>query len=88
MPRLQDSKHERRVEKSHLPKDAPKILIIMLGDVGFGLPDTYGGPIQTPTLYDILGIKPPKVVDGFKQDQSTASALSIHLPTPRRRVAV
>jgi arylsulfatase A-like enzyme len=49
-PRLQDSKHQWRVEKSHLPKDAPNILIILLDDVGFGLPDTYGGPIATPTL--------------------------------------
>ena len=49
-PRLQDSKHERRVERSHLSKDAPNILIILLDDVGFGLADTYGGPIHTPTL--------------------------------------
>ena len=31
-------------------KDAPSILIILLDDVGFGLADTYGGPIHTPTL--------------------------------------
>jgi arylsulfatase A-like enzyme len=49
-PRLQDSTHQRRVEKSHLPTDAPNILIILLDDVGFGLADTYGGPIHTPTL--------------------------------------
>ena len=49
-PRLQDSKHQRRLEQNHLPKNAPNILIILLDDVGFGLPDTYGGPIHTPTL--------------------------------------
>ena len=49
-PTLQQSKHQRRVEASHLPKDAPNILIILLDDVGFGLPDTCGGPIHTPTL--------------------------------------
>ena len=49
-PTLQESRHERRAEPHHLPKDAPNILIIMLDDVGFGLPDTYGGPIHTPTL--------------------------------------
>ncbi len=49
-PRLQDSKHERRVEPNRLPKDAPNVLIVLLDDVGFGLPDTYGGPIHTPTL--------------------------------------
>ena len=48
--RLQESKHQRRVEPNHLPKDAPNILIILLDDVGFGLPDTFGGPIHTPTL--------------------------------------
>ena len=37
-------------EQSRLPKDAPNIVIILLDDVGFGLPDTYGGPIHTPTL--------------------------------------
>ena len=49
-PRLQDSTHHRRVEKDHLPKDAPNILIVLLDDVGFGLPDTFGGPIHTPAL--------------------------------------
>ena len=49
-PRLQDSTMTRRVEKGHLPKDAPNILIILVDDVGFGLPDTFGGPIHTPTL--------------------------------------
>lgn len=47
---LQESTHKRRVEKSHLPEDAPNILIVLLDDVGFGLPDTYGGPIRTPAL--------------------------------------
>jgi arylsulfatase len=47
---LQQSKHKRRVEKRRLPKDAPNILIVLLDDVGFGLPDTYGGVIRTPTL--------------------------------------
>jgi arylsulfatase A-like enzyme len=47
---LQQSKHQWRVEKSRLPKNAPNILIILLDDVGFGQPDTFGGPIRTPTL--------------------------------------
>ncbi len=54
-PTLQESTHQRRVEKSHLPADAPNILIILLDDVGFGLADTYGGPIHTPTLSRIAG---------------------------------
>ncbi len=47
---LQDSTMVRRVEPNHLPNDAPNIIIILLDDVGFGLPDTFGGPIHTPTL--------------------------------------
>ena len=47
---LAESKHQRRAEADHLPKNAPNILIILLDDVGFGLADTYGGPIHTPTL--------------------------------------
>ncbi|SDX32316.1 arylsulfatase [Thiocapsa roseopersicina] len=54
-PTLQKSTHQRRVEQSHLPADAPNILIILLDDVGFGLADTYGGPIHTPTLSRIAG---------------------------------
>jgi arylsulfatase A-like enzyme len=49
-PTLQESTMVRRAEPSHLPADAPNILIILLDDVGFGLADTYGGPIHTPTL--------------------------------------
>ena len=54
-PTLQESKHQRRVEPSRLRKDAPNILIILLDDVGFGLPDTFGGPIHTPTLSRLAG---------------------------------
>ena len=49
-PTLQESKHQRRVEPNRLPEGAPNILIILLDDVGFGLPDTFGGDIHTPTL--------------------------------------
>ena len=52
-PTLQDSTMVRRAEPDHLPKDSPNIIIIiiiMLDDVGFGLPDTFGGEIHTPTL--------------------------------------
>ena len=47
---LQESKMVRRAQPSHLPKDAPNVLIILLDDVGFGLPETFGGPVHTPTL--------------------------------------
>lgn len=38
----------------HLAKDAPNILIVMLDDVGFGISDSFGGEVHTPTL-DKLG---------------------------------
>ncbi len=49
-PTLQASKLEPFPAESHLRKGVPNILIIMMDDVGFGLPDTFGGPIHTPTL--------------------------------------
>src|SRR5271167_4718159 len=49
-PTLQESKHVRRPEPNHLPPDAPNILIVLLDDVGFGLADTLGGEVHTPTF--------------------------------------
>ena len=49
-PRLQDSIHKRRIEPDRLPKDAPNVLIILIDDAGFGVPDTFGGFAHTPTL--------------------------------------
>ena len=49
-PTLQESTHKRRVEPTRLPKDAPNVLIVLIDDVGFGTPDTFGGFAHTPTL--------------------------------------
>ena len=49
-PTLQESSHQRRQQASHLPDDAPNILVIMLDDAGFAQSDTVGGAIHTPTL--------------------------------------
>jgi arylsulfatase A-like enzyme len=49
-PRLQDSRMKRRMEPNRLPLDAPNILIVLIDDVGFGTPDTFGGFACTPTL--------------------------------------
>jgi hypothetical protein len=51
---LQESVMKRRVEPNHLSADAPDILIILIDDAGFGVPDTFGGFAHTPTL-----IRPP-----------------------------
>ncbi len=45
-----ESKHVRREYPSHLSKDAPNILIVLMDDVGFGTPSTFGGEVNTPTL--------------------------------------
>ena len=49
-PTLQESRHVRRAEPNHLSADAPNILVVLLDDVGFGLPNSFGGEIATPTL--------------------------------------
>lgn len=49
-PRLQDSTMQWPVEPGRLPADAPNILIILIDDVGFGIADTFGGEVHTPTL--------------------------------------
>ena len=45
-----DSKMIRRQTQTHLPKDAPNIVIVLMDDVGFGTPSTFGGEVNTPTL--------------------------------------
>jgi arylsulfatase len=32
------------------PKGAPNVVIVLIDDIGFGGPTTFGGPIRTPTL--------------------------------------
>jgi arylsulfatase A-like enzyme len=49
-PTIAKSVYSPKKAASPLPAGAPNILIIMLDDVGPALPDTYGGPISTPTL--------------------------------------
>jgi arylsulfatase len=47
---IQDSVHRKRTNPSHLPPGAPNILIVLMDDVGPGVPSTYGGEVRTPTL--------------------------------------
>jgi arylsulfatase len=49
-PRLQDSTMKWPAEPQRLPKDAPNILIVLVDDVGFGVAETFGGEVHTPTL--------------------------------------
>src|SRR5690349_8079037 len=47
---MQESTYSPLPPMSHLPKDAPNILIFLIDDVGPAQTDTYGGEIHTPTL--------------------------------------
>ena len=57
-PTLQESVHKRRVEPDRLPKGAPNVLIVLIDDAGFGVPDTFGGFAHTPTLSRLHGAGP------------------------------
>src|SRR6516225_2077082 len=37
-------------QRAQAPEGAPNVLLILLDDVGFGQPGTFGGPVPTPTL--------------------------------------
>ena len=47
---LQESVYAQRQHPKRLPDDAPNILIVIIDDVGPGLPTTYGGEVRTDTL--------------------------------------
>jgi arylsulfatase A-like enzyme len=49
-PTLQESTMKWRKEPERLKPGAPNILIVLIDDVGFGVPDTFGGEVHTPTL--------------------------------------
>src|SRR5206468_13029999 len=50
---MQESTYSPLPSVSHLAKDAPDILIVLIDDVGPAQTDTYGGEIHTPTLSKI-----------------------------------
>lgn len=54
-PTIAQSKYHAAKPASHLPGGAPNIVLIMIDDVGPALPDTYGGPIHTPTMSRVAG---------------------------------
>ncbi len=47
---LAESEYATRQRPSHLPDDAPNILIVLIDDAGPGLPDTFGGEVRTDAL--------------------------------------
>ncbi|MGC2018228.1 MAG: arylsulfatase [Candidatus Acidiferrales bacterium] len=51
---MQESVYKRRVEPRRLPAGSPNILIVLIDDAGPGLPSTFGGEVQTPTMDRIV----------------------------------
>ncbi len=49
-PTVQQSTMKWRHEPQRLNPDAPNVLIVLIDDVGFGIPETFGGEVHTPTL--------------------------------------
>ena len=47
---LAESKLAPWPNNKHLADDAPNILIVLIDDVGFGISETFGGEVATPTL--------------------------------------
>ena len=47
---MQESIYSPAPKVSHVPKGSPNVIIVLIDDVGPGLPDTYGGEIHTPAL--------------------------------------
>jgi arylsulfatase len=47
---MQDSTYKKRVEPKRLADGVPNILVVLIDDVGPGVPSTYGGEVNTPTL--------------------------------------
>lgn len=52
---LAESVYSPLPASSHLPDDAPNILIVLIDDAGPGLPTTFGGEVTTRTLDRVLG---------------------------------
>ena len=48
--RLIDDAEPRRLHAPGAPDRAPNVVLIMLDDVGFGSPGTFGGPVPMPAL--------------------------------------
>jgi arylsulfatase len=52
---MQESVYKQRVEPRRLRENAPNILIVLIDDAGPGLPTTFGGEVNTPTMDRIVG---------------------------------
>src|ERR1039457_1991539 len=51
---MQESVYSPNPVPKRLPEDAPNILIVLIDDAGPGLPVTFGGEVNTPTMDRIV----------------------------------
>jgi arylsulfatase len=51
------------------PADVPNVVIVLIDDIGFGGPSTFGGPIRTPAFDQLAQ-------DGLRFNNSTQHLLS------------
>lgn len=51
---MQESVYDPKQPPKHLPDNAPNILIVLIDDAGPGLPSTFGGEVNTPTMDKIV----------------------------------
>lgn len=79
-PTIAESVYSPAKPVRRLPDDAPNIVIIMLDDVGPALPDTFGGPIHTPTMTRLseTGITYPHMHNAAMCSPTRASLLTGH----------
>ena len=84
---MQESIYSPLPSVSHLPKDAPNILIVLIDDVGPAQTDTYGGEIHTPTLSKIAneGISYNRFHTTAMCSPTRAALLTGRNPPPRRQ---
>ena len=51
---MQELVYKKRVTPRRLPADAPSIPLVLIDDAGPGLPMTFGGEVETPTMDRIV----------------------------------
>ena len=49
------------------PAGAPNVVIVLIDDLGFGAPSTFGGPIGTPTLDQLAALSDDAQADFAKK---------------------
>ena len=59
----------RRVSRSRRPQGAPNVLIVLVDDMGFGMPSAFGGPVRMPSAEGLAA-------NGLRYNQFHTTAVS------------